>query len=246
MTAGDRAPAKLPLIGVVREAAGSYRDYWRALLIIAVVLFAPLGLIEVLSEDLRDVETDDGWVVLEAAAAGFGLAATALVGDVFYTGVVAAAVGMRRGGVRQDLAQVARQLPYLTLIAVDLLFALAVGIGLLLLVVPGVVAFTWYALAPAVVEIEHRGAREAFARSRRLVRGNFWRVLALLAPVALAGDALAAGLGALGPELVGEGQLGDWLGGVVADAATAPLFALAAVVATHHLIAGVTGPRPSP
>jgi hypothetical protein len=221
----------------VREAAAAYRAYWPLLAIVAVVVFGPIVALELVSEDLHAADTDGGLEVAEAIVAALGLSLFATLGDVFYTGVVAAAVGMRREGVRRDLRQIASHLPYATLIAVDVLFALVVVAGLIALVVPGVILFTWFALAPAVVEIEGAGVRAAFARSRQLVSGSFWRVLALLVPVSLGGDALGVLLAESGPSLLGEGAAGEWLGGVIADVATAPLFALAAVVATHQLIA---------
>lgn len=238
--------SKLSLGEVVREAAGAYRDYWRVLLVIALALFIPIGVLEALTADLHEADSDDGLAIVEAIVAGLGIGLTAMLGDVFFTGVVAAVVGMRRGGVRRELAELARHLPYLTLIAVDLLFALAVAVGLVLLVVPGVVAFTWFALAPAVVEIEGAGVRGSFRRSRELVRGNFWRVLGLVGPVAIAGDALGEWLGASGPWILGDTIAGDALGNVLANVVTAPLFALAVVVAAHHLISGAPGPAASP
>ncbi len=235
---GERsATPKLSPSAVVREAVAAYRTYWAPLLIIAVALFAPIVLFEVLTEDIREVETGGGFQVVEAVVAVLGLSVFATIGDVFYTGVVAAAVGMHREGVTRDLREIARQLPILTLIAVDLLFALMVAAGFIALIVPGMILFTWFCLAPAVVEIEGAGVRASFARSRQLVRGSFWRVLGLLAPVAIAGDVIGEWLGESGPSLLGEGRAGDWLGGMLADVATAPLFALAAVVATHQLIA---------
>lgn len=244
------APPKLSLGEVVREAAGAGRDNWRVLLVIAFCLFVPIGVLEALTADLHEVESDNGLAIAEAVAAGLGIGLTAMLGDVFYTGVVAAVVGMRRGGIRRELAEIAHHLPYLTLIAVDLLFALAVALGFVLLILPGVIVFTWFALAPAVVEIEGAGVRASFRRSRELVRGNFWRVLGLLAPVTIAGDALSEWLVASGPELLGDTVAGDALGSALADIVTAPLFALAVVVAAHHLISGAprpgATPRPSP
>ncbi len=242
---GERsATPKLSLPAVVSEAAASYRAYWAPLLIIAVALFAPIVLFEVLTEDVREVETGSGFEVVEAIVAALGVSVFATIGDVFYTGVVAAAVGMRREGVARDLREIARELPVLRLIAVDVLFALMVAAGFIALIVPGVIIFTWYCLTPAVVEIEGTGVRASFSRSRQLVRGNFWRVLGLLAPVMIGGDAIGEWLGESGPSLLGDGQAGEWLGGVLADVATAPLFALAAVVATHQLIAMHRGRPP--
>jgi hypothetical protein len=237
------ARPKLSLPAVLRGAAAAYHQHWRVLLLTAVALFVPIGLLEALAEGFREVDSDSGAVVAEAVTVLFVAGVAATVGDVFYTGVVAAAVSAHRLGLRHELSEVARHLPYLTLLAVDVLFALAVAAGLVLLVIPGVVAFTWFALAPAAVEIEGRGVRDAFRRSRELVRGNFWRVLALLAPVVIVGEALGELLGSSGPWLLGETFAGDWLGTAVVDIATAPLYALAAVTAAHHL--GAT-PRPSP
>jgi hypothetical protein len=162
--------------------------------------------------------------------------------------VVAAVVAEHRTGVRRELSQIARALPYLRLSAVDVIFALAVGIGLLLFVVPGVIAFGWFVLAAPVVEIEGRGIRDALRRSRQLVRGNFWRVFILLAPVLLVSDEIGNLLISSGPWLLGDGFFGDWLGAVLAETITVPLFALPAVVATHHLITAAqqSSPRTPP
>jgi hypothetical protein len=119
---------------------------------------------------------------------------------------------------------------------------------LVVFVVPGVILFTWFVLAAPVVEIEGRGIRDAFARSRTLVRGNFWRVLGLLAPVLIVSDALGNLMVEGGPWLLGDGFFGDWVGAVLAEALTVPVFALAAVVTTHQLISGgpSSGPRIPP
>jgi hypothetical protein len=232
---------KLSLPAVVRDAAAAYRRHWKVLLLTALALFLPLGLLEALSEEFQELDAESGLELAEAIAILLSAGIGATVGEVFYTGVVAAAVTSHRSGVRHELSEIVRHLPLLRLLAVDILFALLVGVGLVLLVVPGVIAFTWFALAPAAVEIEGRGVRDAFRRSRALVRGNFWRVLALLGPVVVAGDALAELLSSSGPWLLGESFWGDWLGASLADLATAPLYGLAAVTAAHHL-----GARPSP
>ena len=68
----------------------------------------------------------------------------------------------------------------LTLIIVSILAGLATGIGLLLLIVPGLYLLTiWSVIAPVVV-VEQPGVFESFGRSRALVRGNGWQVFGVI------------------------------------------------------------------
>jgi hypothetical protein len=235
-------PRRLAIGVVVREAASAYRAHARALLLTAVIVFVPVGLLEAALHGLEELHAEDTSAGAIAGLLGAGLlvAFTATLGDVFYTGVVAAIVAEHRTGERRELAHIARTLPYWRLISADVLFALMVAFGLLLLVAPGVIAFTWFVLAAPIVEIEGRGVRDAFGRSRELVRGNFWRVFGLLAPVVILSDELGNLMVSGGPWLLGDGFFGDWLGASLAEALTVPLFALPAVLTTHHLIAGWT------
>lgn len=229
-------PDKLHLAGVVREAAAAYRENAAVLLIMAVAVFVPIAVLEAATHSLTEIETDDGLAIAATLGALVVIAATITLGDIFFTGIVAAIVGARRAGIGHELAEVTRSLRYGRLLGVDILFALALAVGFLLLIVPGVLAFGWFALAAPVVEIEDRRVLDSFRRSRRLVRGNFWRVMALLAPVILLGDGLGSFLSASGPWLLGDGFAGDVLGSFLAELVAVPLFALIAVVMTHHLI----------
>jgi hypothetical protein len=223
---------------VLREAAVDYVSRFGLLLVAALAVFLPVGLIEAAAEELVGAlgEHVSPGVITGSVAAALATVLTTTLGGVFYTGVVAGIVSEARGGVRHGLADLARNLPYARLIAIDLLFSLVVAVGVLALVVPGVIVFTWYALAP-VVEIEARDVRWAFRRSRGLVRGNFWKVLALLLPVLLVGDLLGEQVTTASLWAFGDGFLSEWMGRVLAEVVTAPFFALAAVVSTHHLIA---------
>jgi hypothetical protein len=233
---------------VAREALAALRAHWAALMVTAVVVFVPVGLAEAVTHSVEDLDTGESGVgaVLAVLGAAFVLTATSTFGDVFYAGVVTSAVRERRTGVGHQLADIARHLPYLRLIAVDLVFALVVAAGMLALIVPGIVAFTWYSLSAPVVEIEGLGVRAAFRRSHELVRGDFWRVLALLAPLVIVGDALATLFLDSGPWILGDGFLGDWLGATLAEGVTALVFALAAAVTALHLMAAKPAPAAGP
>ena len=66
-----------------------------------------------------------------------------------------------------------------------LVITVAGTIGFALLILPGVLLLTWWAVTPTVVVAEGRGAFSALGRSRALVRGHFWHVLGTMALGAL-------------------------------------------------------------
>lgn len=68
---------------------------------------------------------------------------------------------------------------FLPLIAVSILFALALGVGLILLLVPGImIACAWCVAVPALVA-DRTGIFGAFSRAADLTRGNRWRIFGL-------------------------------------------------------------------
>lgn len=134
-----------------------------------------------------------------------------------------------------SLRHVARHLSYGRLIAVDILLAIGVAIGLVLLIVPGLLLFGWFALAGPIVEIEGRGVRAAFARSRQLVRGSFWTVLLVLIPITLASEVLADALLQLPHLVIHEPLVRDWAGEALSNILMSPFYAVAAVLMTLEL-----------
>src|SRR5829696_1938673 len=219
------------------------RTYWRHagyLLMLGIAVFVPLGLIDALANRFAELDLSDLEQLSDLAAVGLviGLLAqaiTSLLGEVFYAGAVALALA---GGVEakpSSLTSVARRLAYWRLIAVDIVFVTATAVGLLLLIVPGIIVFTWFALAGPVVELEGAGVRAAFRRSRRLVRGHFWTVLLVLLPITL-GSELLSGLTVDGfHNLIHSSLLSDWVGEAFANIVLSPFYAVAAVLMTLQL-----------
>lgn len=69
---------------------------------------------------------------------------------------------------------------FLPVILLSILMALALMVGFLLLIVPGVMMLVaWCVVAPALVS-EQTGVMAAFGRSAELTRGNRWRIFGLL------------------------------------------------------------------
>ncbi|HEV2726877.1 MAG TPA: hypothetical protein VGV34_01210, partial [Solirubrobacterales bacterium] len=167
-------------------------------------------------------------------------------GEVFFSGAIAVSLTHARGEKPPSLREIARRLNYGRLIAVDLLFVAIVAVGLVLGLIPGVLAFIWLALAGPVVEIEERSALGALKRSLQLVRGSFWLVFLVIAPIEIAGDAIGSGLAALVHEALGHTFVATWLAEALADAALSPVFAVAAVLLTVDLIAEKDGESAAP
>lgn len=232
------------------------RTYWRwapSLLALAVVVFVPLGLIHALTleADIGSFDLGNGLALLAIAGAVLALAATGLVGEVFYTGAVSILLTHPHGGRPPSLREIAGMVRYGPLIAIDLLYGLMVAIGLILFFFPGILVFVWLGLSAPVVEIENRGIRAAFRRSIELVRHKFWIVALVLIPIEIVGDALTNLATNATHGLFGSELLCEWLADVVANVALTPFYAVAAVLLTVDLIREKGGgvevrARPSP
>lgn len=225
------------------------RTYWSwgpSLLLLAAIVFLPLGLLDSISAEL-DVDSLDlgtGVKIAALVAALAALTATSLIGEVFYSGAVAISLTHPRHERPPSLREIARRLNYGRLIAVDIVYVLVVVIGMLLFLVPGVLAFVWFGLAGPVVEIEEHSVRGALARSWQLVRGSFWLVLLVLGPIEIVGDAVGELLGALVHDVLGHTFVATWLADSVANILLTPIFAVAAVLLTLDLIAEKDGDAP--
>jgi hypothetical protein len=216
------------------------RTYWRQagyLLILGVAIFVPLGLVDSVVDRAYEISSEDFDSVSDlggiALIVGFlAQAATTLLGEVFYAGAVALALSGGEGVRPPSFGTVARKLAYGRLIAVDIIFGVAAAIGVVLLIVPGIIIFTWFALAGPVVELENASVKRAFARSRQLVKGRFWTVLLVLLPITLASEAVATGLLQVIGGAIDTPILGEWVAETIPNILLSPFYAVAAVLMT--------------
>jgi hypothetical protein len=224
----------------------TYRAWAPTILALAVAVFLPLGLLDALAAevDLDSLDISNGVKLAALVAAVGAVTMTGLLGEVFFSGAVAVSLTNPAGERRPTPLQTARRLRYGRLIAVDLAYVAVVAVGLLLFVVPGVLAFIWLGLAGPAVELEERSALGALRRSVRLVRGNFWLVFWVLAPIEVAGDAIGDAVHGLLHNALGAGFLSTWLAESVSNIVLSPLFAVAAVLLTIDLIAARDGSGP--
>lgn len=240
---------KLGSAHLLRHMVGMYRQNAVALLLTASILFVPLGLVSALADDIQ--RTDVGSLSDLALAAVVGAAIVQLVasllGSVFYSGAVSSIVlDPRPSG--DALRGLLRSLPWWRLIVIDVLLVAGVALGIVLLIVPGLVFFTYFAVAAPIVELEGRGVRDGLRRSRELVRGHFWAVFRVLIPLLIVIELLAELAIAASAALFGDSLAGDWLGGALTNVLMNPLYGVAVVVLMVELIRarGESLPRQSP
>jgi hypothetical protein len=217
----------------------TYMSKGGSLLLLATVIFIPIGFLDALTTGV-EIDSLDSFSLVRLAAILGAVAAitmTDLLGEVFYSGAVAVSLTHPAHEKPPSIAEVARRLDYRRLILVDLAYVALVIVGLLLFFVPGILVFVWFGLAGPIVELEGRTVGGALRRSASLVRHNFWLVFFVLGPVEIVGDLVAELVGHLVHDALGETFLASWLAESAASIVFTPVFAIAAVLLTLDLIA---------
>ncbi len=120
------------------------------------------------------------------------------------------------------------------LIGVGLLSGLAIGIGFILLIIPGLVLLTIWAVVAPVVVIERSGVMPAFGRSRELVRGSGFQVFRVIA-VAFIITFVVGIILATVATAIANGPLIRIVFSAIASTFTAPIQALVASVLYFRL-----------
>jgi hypothetical protein len=182
---------KLQFGSMLRDTFAVYRHHWKVLVPVTMVILAPQAIGDALIGEVEVEGLKRPEDLLKLASIPIAVFVN-LGGEALLSGIVAAfVIDWRRGGPRSDLREIMRDVPYGRLIVIDLILAVGTALGLVLLVVPGVLIFTYLLIAPALIEIEHVTIREAIRRSIVLVSGSFWRVLAFALLVFAVTDGIA-------------------------------------------------------
>jgi hypothetical protein len=209
---------------IIGQAWDMYKAHWRHLLPIALVVYVLISLFALLLAVLL------GW---------FGVVLGSLVGlaGIFWLqGALVIAIDDVRDGradlsIGETLDRVRPRLNTLTL--AGLIAAIAVGIGLVLLIAPGLYLLTiWLVIVPAIM-LEGCGVSAAFARSQELVRGYGWSVFGVIAltVLILIGVSILFGI-------VRSSVDSNWVGvviNIISQSVTAPFVALAWTITYYEL-----------
>ena len=216
---------------VLGEAWSLYKRFFGRFFLTAFIVFAVLDLLSALA----------------STAAGSGVwsrvlwaLVAAVVGVIGYFWVQAALVetvnDVRDGRADRSIGETYETVRpvLLTATAAGILAALGIGLGFVLLIIPGLYLLTIWSMLIPVIVLERRSVGEAFGRSREIVRGNWWPVFGLIlitfVLVAITSGLISAAFSPL-PDF-----LSAWLGSLVADSLTVPFAAAALTTAYFHLV----------
>lgn len=223
--------------GLYLEVLHIYREWWLRIFLLALAIFIPVGLLEAGAEAALESLNPDHEVQAIAILSTVGIVtATSMLGAVFLAGVIGISIADSRNGHLPSLRHIAGRIRYLRLILLDLVFAVLILLGLILLIVPGVLLFVLFGLAGPVVEIEHRRLWSALRRSAALVRTDFWLAFWALLPPAMLTNSLSTGVSEAAAGLFGQSVVAEQMSSAVSEAVFSPLLAIAAVLLTLQLI----------
>jgi hypothetical protein len=221
---------------VLGEAWGLYKRFFGQFFLTALVVFVVLDLLAAVVDNASGDNTGANlfWGLL-------GL----LISVVGYFWVQAALIetvndvrdGRADRSVGETYSAVRPRLPAATIAGI--LAAIGIGIGILLLIIPGLYLLTIWSMVIPVVVLEGRSAGEAFSRSREVVRGNWWSVFGLIIVTFL-----LVAIASLIVRLIFSplpNFIEVWLGSLLADSLTVPFAAAALTTAYFKLLSQEAG-----
>lgn len=91
----------------------------------------------------------------------------------------------------------------------SVLVSLAMFVGFILLVIPGIIFFVWFAFSYFVLIEEHIGGIDAMKRSKALVSGKWWAVFGRLVALVFAGLLVGMISGFIFGMLLGDTAIGE-------------------------------------
>ena len=216
---------RLDIGGVIGETFRTYGAQAGLILGAAFIIFLPIAIID------GFIENQGGFLL------GLVGSIVSIVGTYWFQGMVVQAVRDIQDGRRDfSLGELFSSVQNVvgTLIVVGILAGIGIAIGLVLLIVPGLILLTiWAVVGPAVV-IDRPGVFGAFRRSRELVRGHGWAVFAVIVFFFIL-IAIGRGLIAALAGTISETVVGYAVASLVGNLLLAPLGALAASVLYFHL-----------
>ncbi|MFL5618367.1 MAG: hypothetical protein ACJ79A_08240 [Gemmatimonadaceae bacterium] len=196
-----------------------YRAHFGDLLVVSALLLVPLALVGALAPEWigRLIQLLDNWMYLIVQAVVAVIVAAALERDQ----ALSAGEAFREFGGRAG-----------TIIVVSIVTGLMIGLGFILLIVPGVIALAWTAAALPIAAIEGLPTGQAITRSRELARGQIGHVLGTMLLAWVIVLALMFGIALALGAVASMFSLPERLSNMIVELVMVPLFPLIGVAMT--------------
>jgi uncharacterized membrane protein len=220
-----------PLTGVLAEAWGLYRRFAAHFLTIAFVLYFLTAVIVTI-------------LVQTAGAAGYFVASVVeFVATFLVQAAMIKAVRDGRADLSMDATISAAARYLLPVVGAAILAGIGIGIGLALLIVPGLILMTYWSLIVPSIVIGESGVMASFGKSWRAISGHFWQAFGTYVLVFLIWVAFDI---ALGLALVSvPGALRSFLSSVIGGTLLAPFYALVLTLVYYRLSEAREGAVPA-
>jgi hypothetical protein len=183
---------------ILAHAFEIYRMHWRNLIALVAVIVIPLSILQVLLTDVvigdnfNTTSNVNGQIEVNGSVGSALLASlavfvlTVLMWTILTGAITRAAAGTFLGR-DMDIAESYRfgLARFWSIVLVGLLAGLAIGVGFLLLVVPGFIVLTRLTCAMPALVIEDKRGTSALSRSWNLVAGFGWKVFGTIIVAAI-------------------------------------------------------------
>ena len=166
----------------VRLYRESFRQIWPLLIVNAILAIAPsliLGLNQAAPGSLQQARAL--YQTMTSPGYWIGFLVLLLANLVMYGALIGSIDSVAKGGsmalgeaVQLGLSRLLR------LFASSILFGIAVTIGLLLFIVPGIYLMGIFQLVFVAIVLENARVGESFGTSRRLIKGHWWRSVTIV------------------------------------------------------------------
>ena len=163
---------------VLDEAWTLFTRFFLRFFALALVVFTVVNLVYALVVSALSADNDSAALALALVSI-----VTIVVGTTWLQGAFVYAVqDARDGSFDASLGEVFSRVSssIAPLVLASLLAGLGIALGLVLLIVPGLILLTIWAVIAPVIVIEKTRALDAFGRSRALVRGHGWTVFGIV------------------------------------------------------------------
>jgi len=221
---------------ILSEAFRIYKESASKLLLIVAVVVVPLSFISAVAVRLLGepklhrvggtIEYSRSFGVTVAAviiAAAIGVIIWAILQAAMLRGAAQATIGDPvdvEASYRWGLSR------FGSVLLVAFLVGIVVGVGFLLLVIPGIIFLVFLSVSEPALIVENRRGTEAMSRSWNLVRGHFWHALVVILVAAIITGVVQGILTAIG----GDNWFVRWIFTAIAQIITAPFTALVTVL----------------